>query len=158
MVHKKYPTLKLIKAPIESDTEYRNQTLQYIEQNGLEVGKDVLLVNEYLSLDKLVSLYQHAEIFLFPTLKEGFGFPIIEAQSCGVPVITTHYEPMNELVPYKEMTVDPHDPEDIAQKIIMILEDPELKKKMIADGLEYVKQFSWENTAKQFSQLIDTMA
>ena len=153
LVHKEFPNLKLIKAPCEWVANYRNHTLQAIKDNNLKVGKDVVFVDEYLPLEKLVELYQNAEIFLFPTLKEGFWFPIIEAQACWVPVITSNYEPMSELVPYKEMLVDPNNPKDIAEKIISILKKPDLKKQMIKDGLEYVKQFSWEQTAKKFEEV-----
>lgn len=153
LVHKEFPNLKLIKAPCEWVADFRNHTLQAIRDNHLKVGKDVVFVDEYLPLEKLVELYQNAEIFLFPTLKEGFWFPIIEAQACWVPVITSNYEPMSELVPYKEMLVHPNNPKDIAEKIISILKKPDLKKQMIKDGLEYVKQFSWEQTAKKFEEV-----
>lgn len=153
LVHKEFSNLKLIKAPCEWVSEYRNQTLEAIKDNGLEVGKEVLFVDEYLPLEKLVELYQNAEIFLFPTLKEGFWFPIIEAQACWVPVITTNYEPMSELVSYKEMLVDPNNPKDIAEKIIKILKNPALKKQMVDDWLDYVKQFSWEKTAEKFEEV-----
>lgn len=157
LVHKQYPDLKLIKAPKEWVSVFRNQTLEYIKSNNLEIGKDVIFVDEYLPLKKMVELYQNAEIFLFPTLKEGFWFPIIEAQACWIPVITTNYEPMIELVPYKNMTVDPKSPEDIANTIIKILENSELRQQMIKDGLEYVKQFSWEKTASKFSEIINEL-
>lgn len=157
LVHKKFPKLKLIKAPCESVAEYRNQTLQAIKDNHLEVGKNIIFIDEYLPLEKLVELYQNAELFLFPTLKEWFWFPIIEAQACWVPVITTNYEPMSELVPYKEMLVNPKDPEDIAKKIIKIMKNPDLKKKMIKDGLNYIKQFSWEKTAEKFQEVFEKL-
>ena len=51
------------------------------------------------------------------------------------------------------MLVDPNNPKDIAEKIISILKKPDLKKQMIKDGLEYVKQFSWEQTAKKFEEV-----
>lgn len=157
LIKKKYPKLKLIKAPIENVVEYRDQTLKYIKDNKLKTWKDVILIKEYLSLEKLVELYQNAEIFLFPTLKEWFWFPIIEAQACWTPVITTNYEPMCELVPYKNMTVNPNKPEDIANKVIKIMENPELKNKMIEKWLKYVKNFSWESTGKKFINLIEDL-
>ena len=153
IVHKKYAELKLFKAPHEKNQENRNKTLKYIENNWLKEWKDVILIEEYLSLEKLVELYQQAEIFCFPSLKEGFWFPIIEAQACWTPVITTNYEPMSELVPYKDMLVNPNSPGDIAKKMIKVLEDKELKEKLIDDWIKYAKNFSRENTAKLFVKL-----
>lgn len=153
IVHKKYPQLKLFKTPNEKNQENRNKTLKYIENNWLKEWKDVLLIKEYLSLEKLVELYQQAEIFCFPSLKEWFWFPIIEAQACWTPVITTNYEPMSELVPYKDMLVDPNDPKDIANKMMKIIEDEKLKEKLINEWFKYVKKFSRENTAKLFIKL-----
>ncbi len=155
LIKKDFPDLKLIKAPTENVAEYRNKTLEYIKENNLTIGEDVILVDEYLPLEKLIELYQEAEVFLFPTRKEGFWFPIIEAQACGTPVITTHYEPMCELVPYKNMTVNPLDPEEIAEKTIKILKDKKLREKMIQDGLDYVTKFTRENTVKGIIKIIE---
>ena len=155
ILHKKYPELQLLKAPMEKNQVNRNNTINYIKNSWLTEGKDVILFNEYLSLDKLVELYQNAEIFCFPSLKEWFWFPIIEAQACGTPVVTTNYEPMSELVPYKEMLVDPNNPQDIADKMIKIIEDENLKNNLIKEWLEYVKNFSWGNTAKGFIKMFE---
>ena len=141
IVHKKYPQLKLFKAPNEKNQANRNRTLEYIKNNWLEGWKDVILIKEYLSIEKLVELYQQAEIFCFPSLKEWFWFPIIEAQACWTPVITTNYEPMSELVPYKDMLVDPNNPADIANKMMKIIEEGKLKEKLINEWFEYVKNF-----------------
>lgn len=157
IVHKNYPQLKLFKAPNEKNQSNRNRTLEYIKNNWLEEWKEVILIKEYLSIEKLVELYQQAEIFCFPSLKEWFWFPIIEAQACWTPVITTNYEPMSELVPYKNMLVDPNDSEDIANKMLKIIEDKRLKEKLIREWLGYVKNFSWENTAKSFIDLFRTL-
>lgn len=73
-----------------------------------------------------------------------------EAQSCGCPVITSDYWPMNELVPYTEMTADPNNPQDIAEKMVKVLENDDLREQMIKSWLTFSKQFSRENTAKIF--------
>lgn len=157
IIHKKYPDLKLFKAPNEKNQENRNKTLKYIEDNYLKEWKDVILIKEYLSLEKLVELYQQAEIFCFPSLKEWFWFPIIEAQACWTPVITTNYEPMSELVPYKDMLVNPNNPADIADKMIEILEDKKLKEKLVKEWFKFVKRFSRKNTAKSFINILEAL-
>lgn len=97
----------------------------------------------------MVSLYQNAEVFVFPSLQEGFGLPILEAQACGTPVITSNIEPMSELVPYKDFLVNPNNPEEIAEKLEIITQNPEIRKQLSEDGLEFVKKFSWDNTANE---------
>lgn len=146
---KKYPEYIFVKAPNEWDL-YRKNTLEHIKQSGLTVGENFIFLDSYFSKEELIALYQHAELFMFPTLKEGFGFPIIEAQACGVPVITSNREPMSELVPYKHLLVNPENPQEIAETIEKILQNPEEKKQLILEWKEFIKQFSWENTAKHF--------
>lgn len=100
-------------------------------------------------------MYQHAELFIFPSLQEGFGFPIIESQACGTPVITSNLEPMSELVPYKDFLVNPNNPEDIARKISEIIKNPELREKLSQDGKKFAKNFTWEKTGKEFIKIFE---
>lgn len=153
VVKKEFPNLKLIKAP-KDNTWDREKTLKYIEDNNLKVWKDVIFIDEYLPIEKLVELYQYSEIFVFPSLKEGFWFPILEAQACGTPVITTDYNPMRELVTYKEMTVNPLNPKDIAEKIIKILKNPILRESMVKDWLKNSSWFTRDNTAQNMLNFI----
>lgn len=151
--HQKYDDYILVKAPVESWGIYRQKTLDYIQKNGLEIEKNIFLLDEYFTKNELASLYQHAEVFVFPSLKEGFGFPIIESQACGTPVITSNLEPMSELVPYKNFLVNPNNPEEIAEKLEKITQNPELRKKLSDEGESFSKKFSWENTADSFLKL-----
>jgi glycosyltransferase involved in cell wall biosynthesis len=157
IVKKKYPDLLFIKAPKEGMKGRREETLHYVRASGLVIDKDIIFINEYLPVETIVELYSNAELFLFPSLKEGFGFPIIEAQSCGCPVITTHYNPMQELVSYKEMTVNPTNPRDIAEKMMKVLENKNLREKMVMEGLQYSQKFSWEQTVKGFDEMISNL-
>lgn len=153
IVKKDFPDLKLIKAP-KDNTWDREKTLRYINDNNLKVWEDIIFIDEYLPIEKLVELYQYAEVFVFPSLKEWFWFPILEAQACWVPVITTNYNPMKELVPYKEMTVDPNNPQDIADKIIKVLKNPDLRKDMVKQWLKNSSDFTWDNTAQRMLMFI----
>ena len=149
LIKKEYPNLKLIKAP-KDNSDNRIKTLEYIKESKLEIWKDIILINEFLPFEKLVELYQYSKVFIFPSIKEGFWFPIIEAEACWVPVITTNYNPMMELVPYKDMTVDPQNPQDIANKTLKILRDDGLRKDMIEEWISNSDNFTWENTANNF--------
>ncbi len=156
IIKKKYPKLKLIKAPKDT-SDNRIKTLEYIKESWLKIWEDIILIDEFLPFKELVQLYQNAKIFLFPSLKEWFWFPIIEAQSCGTPVITTNYNPMLELVPYKDMTINPHNPQDIADKAIAILKDKELREEMIRQWLDYSSNFTRENTANKFFEYFNRL-
>ena len=153
IVKQKFPNLVFVKAPAQLGI-LREKTVSYVVESGLEAWKDVMFIDEYLSHEQCAELYSGARLFLFPSLSEWFGFPIIEAQSCGCPVITTNYWPMNELVPYTELTVDPNNPEDIAEKMLKVLEDDNLRTQIIEDWRMFSQKFSWENTAKGFDTLI----
>ena len=153
IIKKEFPDLKLMKAPMEKTSD-RDKTLKYVENNNLRIWKDIIFIDEYLPVERLVELYQYAEVFIFPSLKEWFWFPILEAQACWTPVVTTNYNPMKELVPYKNMTVDPYDPSDIAEKTIKILKDNNLREKMSLSWLENSTSFTWENTAKKMLRFI----
>lgn len=144
-----------VKAPSEWWEIYRNKTREYVQNSWLKIGENFVFLDRYFQANELVSLYKNAEIFVFASLKEGFWFPIIEAELCGTPVVTSNIEPMIELVPYKNMTANPHSPEDIAQKMEQIIHNPELKKQMITEGKSFAKQFSWDKTAKECIQLFD---
>ena len=154
IVKKEFPNLKLIKAP-KDNTWDREKTLKYINDNNLKVWEDVIFIDEYLPIEKLVELYQYAEVFVFPSLKEWFWFPILEAQACWTPVITTNYNPMKELVKYKEMTVDPNNPQNIADKIIKVLKDPDLRENMVKDWLKNSSNFTRDNTAQNMLNFIE---
>lgn len=156
IIKKKYPELKLIKAPKDS-SDNRIKTLEYIKESWLKIWEDIILIDEFLPFDELVHLYQNAKVFLFPSLKEWFWFPIIESQSCWTPVITTNYNPMLELIPYKNMTVDPNNSQDIAEKVIKILNNDKLREKMIKEGLDYSSKFTWENTANNLKNYITSL-
>ena len=155
IVKNRFPDLKLYKAPKETNKVCRNNTLKNIYENNLKIWKDIVFFDEYLPLDRLIELYQKASIFVFPSIKEWFWLPIIEAQACWTPFIKSNYEPMSELVPYKDMLANPLDSKDIADKIIKILNSQDLMEKMIDDWFENAKKFTWENTAKWFFKVLD---
>lgn len=151
---KKYPDYSLVKAPNEWNL-YRKNTLKYIKESGLKIDDNFFFIDKYLSHKDIASLYQYSQLFLFPSLKEGFGFPIIEAIACWIPVITSNYEPMLELVPYKDMLINPQKPQEIAKMIEKILFEKWLREKLSKQWIEFVKKFSWEENAKQFVNLFE---
>ena len=111
---------------------------------GLE---EMILFLDYVSLDELPSLYAGADAFLFPSLYEGFGLPVLEAMACGTPVIDSHAGSIPEVAGEAALLVDPYHIEEMAAAMETVLEDPRMRDGMRERGLEQAKRFSWERTA-----------
>ena len=97
---------------------------------------------------KLARLYQAASVFLFPSLEEGFGIPVLEAMANGVPVVTSNVSSMPEVGGDAALYVDPHDPEDIALKVVKTAEDSALRADLVHKGLARASGFTWRRTAE----------
>jgi len=111
------------------------------------VKKDIILTG-YIPKKDMVYLYNGCELFIYPSLYEGFGIPVLEAMSCGVPVITSNTSSLPEVGGDACIYVNPSDEEDILYKIEKVLNSEELKKEMREKGLERAKLFSWKKTAE----------
>jgi len=109
----------------------------------------------HLSDRDIVSLYNEADVLVYPSLYEGFGLPVLEAMACGCPVITSNVSSLPEVVGNAAILVDPNDPKAIARAMIAVLKDNELKREMSKRGVEQAKKFSWETTAKDFLEAFD---
>ena len=105
--------------------------------------------------DELPLFYTHAEVFVLPSLYEGFGLPVLEAMKYGCPVITSSVSSLPEAGGEAALYVDPNSIEDIASKIKEVLKDNKLREKMIKKGHEQVKKFSWEKAAKEVIQIFE---
>lgn len=96
----------------------------------------------------LACIYASAKIFCFPSFAEGFGLPPLEAMACGIPVIVSNTTSMPEVCMNAALFVDPHDPEDIADKIEQLLTDTVLYKQKVQEGLKRASQYTWKRTAE----------
>jgi len=103
----------------------------------------------HISKEELRILYNGASVFLYPSLYEGFGLPLLEAMACGTPVITSNISSMPEVVGPAGVLVNPLKCEEIAEGIIKLITDKGLRYKKICLGFERVKKFSWKETAKK---------
>ena len=95
----------------------------------------------------LPAIYQGATLFLYPTLYEGFGLPVIEAMASGVPVITSNSSALKEIAEGYAHLVDPLDVEQIARAIVQNLSNPEDRGQLAQKGLQRARDFQWKNTA-----------
>ena len=109
----------------------------------------------HISIKELVILYKNAELFLFPTLYEGFGLPPLEAMACGCPVVVSDKGSLPEVCGDAAVYVNPYDPQSIAEGILKVLIDENLRQNLIQKGYQQVKKFSWEQTVKKFLEVLN---
>jgi glycosyltransferase involved in cell wall biosynthesis len=118
------------------------------------------MISEYLLDDEVIMpgwieetdmpyIYSGATAFIFPSLYEGFGIPVIQAMACEVPVAASNTASIPEVVGDAALLFDPHDVNSIAQAMAEVITDNELRKKLIKRGKKRVKNFSWEECAKE---------
>lgn len=114
----------------------------YVEENLKGRVKRLGFVSE----DELVDLYNLADGYVFPSLYEGFGLPILEAQRCGCPVLTSNVTSCPEVAGDSAIIVDPYSVDDIAKGILALTKDEEKRKELIKKGFENIKRYSWDKT------------
>ncbi len=117
---------------------------EVIEKAGL---KESVITTGYVPDADLLLLYQGAEVFCYPSLYEGFGFPIIEAMASGVPVATSNTTSCPEVGGDAAVYFSPTSVQDIADKLSLVLTDSQLRSKCIDTGVEWARNFTWEKTA-----------
>ena len=127
--------------------------VKYIQSSPYQ--GDIFLAG-FVEEDEKKEILKNTDVFLFPTLYEGFGLPIIEAQSLGVPIVASNNSSIPEIIgaKVKSSLVDPKKPEEIAQTVYKILSSKKVRDKLVKPGLENIKRFSWENCAKEISQVL----
>jgi glycosyltransferase involved in cell wall biosynthesis len=111
------------------------------------VGADVRLIG-WISSVELEGLWSIAEAFLFPSLYEGFGLPVLEAMARGVPVACSNSSSLPEVAGDAALLFDPHRESEIAEAMRRLLAEPELRGRLRALGRERAKLFSWERAAR----------
>lgn len=107
----------------------------------------------YVNNEDLVILINLSAIVLLPSFYEGFGFPILEGQACGVPVITSNISSMPELASEAALLVNPYSVDEITDAILKIKKNPAFRQALIRKGLNNAKRFSWEKTAIETSNV-----
>jgi glycosyltransferase involved in cell wall biosynthesis len=126
-----------------------------IKQRGLElakVRKDIIFTG-YLDEDALRKQYEIADVFVFPSLEEGFGFPPLDAMNIDIPVVSSRAGSLFEILGDAPYYVDHESPESIANGILKILNDQYLRNSLIAQGMQVASRYTWENTAKETYKL-----
>jgi glycosyltransferase involved in cell wall biosynthesis len=110
----------------------------------------------YLGDDDLPALYAGAEVFLYPSVYEGFGLPVAEAMACGTPVVCSDVTALPEVAGQAAELVDPLDVESIAGGVQRLLRDAQRRDQLRAAGLAQSRQFSWERAAAETWHVLDS--
>jgi glycosyltransferase involved in cell wall biosynthesis len=110
--------------------------------------EDAVRFPGYVSDEELIALYQMATCLVFPSLYEGFGLPVLEAMAAGCPVITSTTSALPEVAGNAALLVDPLNAQEIATAMRQVLQDEDLRTRMIHDGHSRASSFSWEETAR----------
>ncbi len=121
------------------------------EENALvaQLGlRDRVHFTGYVAQDDLPALYNGAALFLFPSLHEGFGLPVLEAMACGTPVIASNVSALPEVAGDAALLVDPHDAHAIADSAAYLLTNPEEAERLRAAGLNRAARFTWDACAE----------
>ncbi|MBN2434897.1 MAG: glycosyltransferase family 4 protein [Spirochaetes bacterium] len=110
--------------------------------------EDHVISTGYLPDADLICIYNLAEIFVFPSIYEGFGLPILEAMACGTPVISSNSSSLPEVVGSAGLMINPFHVDEIKEALTILIHNTKSRENLINLGKERVKQFSWEDSAK----------
>jgi glycosyltransferase involved in cell wall biosynthesis len=124
----------------------KSESYRAVKEVGAESRVKFL---DFITIDELAMLYRNAVLFVYPSLYEGFGIPILEAFSSGCPVIASNVTSIPEVGGDAALYFDPLTEDDIAQALVQVLSNSLLRKSLIAKGYERAKQFSWAETASK---------
>lgn len=134
---------------------------QLVVQQLAQLKQEALLkhfvFSGFITSDEMPLVYNAATIFLYPSLRESFGLPILEAMACGTPVITSNTSSMPEVGADAAIYVDPFSVDDITKKIEDLFSDTELYNKLVDKGLQRAAAFSWRQSASDLVRIYDMM-
>lgn len=134
---------------------FRETLMNSIKERKLE--QRVMLLG-YVEANELPLLYAGAELFVYPSLYEGFGLPPLEAMACGTPVACSRTSSLPEVVGTSALLFDPLSPDDIANAIREILENRDLRERLHQEGLRRAERFTWEKCAGKTLELYQRMS
>lgn len=118
---------------------------------------DKIVLTGYVKNTDLPAIYSLCDIFLYPSLRESFGIPILEAMACGVPVITSNTSSMPEVSGDASYLVNPLKSTEITTAIETVLQNVELRNDLVEKGLSRYKKFSWANSAQEVLNLYNQL-
>ena len=133
--------------PCGGSLHLREALLQKAQEYGLKES-ELLLLGRVSDKD-LCALYNLCELFVFPSLEEGFGLPVLEAMRCGAAVICSNTTSLPEVIGLPEAMFDPQEPQSIAAKMIQALMDKGFRQQLLENGASRQALFSWDISARR---------
>ena len=153
VAYARYLKQSAVKRPLlmaDLDRQYLNDI---IARNHIEHIREHLHMPGYIPNSDLPYIYSDAFAFLYTSLRESFGIPLLEAMACGTPVITSNTSSMPEIAGQQAILVNPESPDEIAAMLLRLENDAAFYQQQRQIGLERARLFSWEKTASQLLQL-----
>ena len=127
-------------------------TAKVIQEHGLQ---DDVVLPGFVPDDDLPHLLRGADLFVFPSLYEGFGIPVLESMACGVPVVASNVTSLPEVAGDAAVLVDPHDVGALADGMARVIHDPSIRSELVQKGLLRAQEFSWIRTARRTLDLVN---
>ncbi len=124
--------------------EFYKNTESFIKENNLE--KAIILAG-FISEEEKIYCYKNTLMVIYPSLYEGFGLPVLEAMEAGVPIVASNAASIPEVGGEAAVYFNPNSSGDLATKIILLLQNNDLRKEMIGKGYKQFKEFTWKKTA-----------
>lgn len=149
IVSKKHNKLSLVVCGLSGKAD--DICSKYIKDNSLDNKVKIL---GYVSDNILIRLYQHATIFVFPSAYEGFGIPVLEAMSYGVPVISSNAFSLKEVINEGGILVDAYDVDGYIKNINLLLGSPKKRQDLTMSGYERISRLKWSKSAKEYLEVL----
>lgn len=130
------------------------ETLRHIQTLGLQ---ERVQLTDWIAHDDVPALLNLAQVFVYPSLYEGFGLPPLEAMACGAPVISSNASSLPEVVGDAGIMVEPRDAGALAGALARVLNDDALRREMRARGLAQAAHFTWERAARETLAVYETV-
>jgi glycosyltransferase involved in cell wall biosynthesis len=139
----------------QADTTQKQRLLAVARSEGLDY--DDLVFAGHVTDDQLILLYNLCTLFVFPSLHEGFGLPVLEAMACGAPVIGSDASSIPEIIDRKDARFDPRAPQDMAALMTQVLTDTAFRQTLLENSAKQATKFSWDTTASRALNAIESL-
>ncbi len=120
-----------------------------------EYARKNIIIYDYISQESLINLYKYAKLFVMPSLDEGFCFPVIEAQSMGIPVVISDIPVFREIAGDSALYFSPMDTGAIADRILYSINNAELRKDLVQKGYDNLARYNWSESARKHLELYE---
>lgn len=138
------------KGMVKCSTYERQHNVAFKVKVSLEPVKGDKTITQIASTFSIPTRFvSGAQVFVYPSVYEGFGLPVLEALSCGTPVVTSNISSMPEILGDAGLLVDPYNVSQLADAILRIVDNDDFRRSMQERGLQRAAQFSWEKTARK---------